>query len=29
LLLISAVLFIDWRALIQKKKFQLNFKIWN
>jgi len=29
LLLISAVLFIDWRTLIQKKKFQLNFKIWN
>jgi len=29
LMLISAVLFIDWRALIQKKKFQLNFKIWN
>ena len=29
LMLISAVLFIDWRTLIQKKKFQLNFKIWN
>jgi len=28
LLLISALLFIDWRSLIQKKKFNLNFKIW-
>ncbi|MDD4970687.1 MAG: hypothetical protein PHT07_14770 [Paludibacter sp.] len=28
LLLICALLFIDWRSLIQKKKFQLNFKIW-
>ena len=28
LLLLSALLFIDWRALIQKKKFQLKFKIW-
>jgi len=28
LLLLSALLFIDWRSLIQKKKFQLNFKIW-
>lgn len=28
LLLISALLFIDWRTLIQKKKFQLNFRIW-
>lgn len=28
LLLISALLFIDWRSLIQKKKFQLNFRIW-
>ena len=28
LLLISALLFIDWRSLIQKKKFNLNFRIW-
>ena len=28
LILISALLFIDWRLLIQKKKFQLKFKIW-
>jgi membrane protein YqaA with SNARE-associated domain len=28
LLLLSALLFIDWRSLIQYKKFQLNFKIW-
>jgi membrane protein DedA with SNARE-associated domain len=28
LLLLSALLFIDWRVLIQKKKFQLKFKIW-
>jgi len=28
LLLISALLFIDWRSLIQNKKFNLNFKIW-
>ncbi|HEY8660051.1 MULTISPECIES: hypothetical protein [unclassified Flavobacterium] len=28
LILISAILFIDWRTLIQKKKFQLKFKIW-
>jgi membrane protein YqaA with SNARE-associated domain len=27
-ILISALLFIDWRTLIQKKKFQLKFKIW-
>lgn len=27
LLLVSALLFIDWRSLIQKKKFQLNFRI--
>lgn len=26
--LISALLFVDWRSLIQKKKFQLKFKIW-
>jgi membrane protein YqaA with SNARE-associated domain len=25
---ISALLFIDWRTLIQKKKFELNFRIW-
>ena len=29
LLLICAVLFIDWRTLIQKKKFMLNFRVWN
>jgi membrane protein DedA with SNARE-associated domain len=28
LLLISALLFIDWRSLIQHKKFTLQFKIW-
>jgi len=28
LLLIGALLFIDWRTLIQDKRFQLNFKIW-
>jgi membrane protein DedA with SNARE-associated domain len=28
LLLICALLFIDWRSLIQKKKFQMKFKIW-
>lgn len=28
LLMISALLFIDWRSLIQKKEFQLNFRIW-
>jgi membrane protein DedA with SNARE-associated domain len=27
-LLICALLFIDWRSLIQKKKFQMKFKIW-
>lgn len=27
LILISALLFIDWRSLIQKKKFHLKFKI--
>jgi len=26
--LLFALLFIDWRTLIQKKKFQLKFKIW-
>jgi membrane protein YqaA with SNARE-associated domain len=29
LILICAVIFVDWRNLIQKKKFQLNFKVWN
>lgn len=28
LLLICTILFIDWRSLIQKKKFQMKFKIW-
>lgn len=28
LIMISALLFIDWRTLIQKKKFEFNFKIW-
>ncbi len=28
LLLIAALLFIDWRTLLQHKKFQLKFKIW-
>ena len=28
LLMISALLFIDWRTLIQKKEFKLNFRIW-
>jgi len=28
LLLLCALLVVDWRSLIQKKKFQLNFKIW-
>jgi len=28
ILLVCALLFIDWRSLIQKKQFQLNFKIW-
>jgi membrane protein YqaA with SNARE-associated domain len=28
LFLISALLFIDWRSLIQKKEFKLNFRIW-
>jgi len=28
LLLVFALLFIDWRACIQEKKFKLNFKIW-
>jgi len=29
LLLVCAVIFIDWRTLIQMKKFKLNFKVWN
>jgi len=28
LLLISALLFIDWRSLLQMKKFRLKFRIW-
>ncbi len=28
ILILSALLFIDWRSLIQTKKFKLNFKIW-
>jgi len=28
LLMISALLFIDWRTLIQQKEFKLNFRIW-
>jgi membrane protein YqaA with SNARE-associated domain len=28
LILVCVVLFIDWRSLIQKKKFLLNFMIW-
>lgn len=28
LLLLCALLFIDWRSLIEKKNFQLDFKIW-
>ena len=28
LILICALMFIDWRTLIQKKKLQLKFKIW-
>ena len=28
LILICALMFIDWRVLIQKKKLQLKFKIW-
>ena len=28
LLLLGALLFVDWRSLIQKRKFQLKFKIW-
>ena len=28
LVIIGAFLFLDWRALLQKKKFRFNFKIW-
>lgn len=28
LLLLCALLFVDWRSVIQKKKVRLNFKIW-
>lgn len=28
ILLVCALLFIDWRSLIQKKQFKLNFRIW-
>jgi hypothetical protein len=28
LLMLCAVLFIDWRSLIQQKKFLLKFNIW-
>jgi uncharacterized membrane protein YdjX (TVP38/TMEM64 family) len=28
LLLISGVLFVDWRQLLQRKKLRLNFAIW-
>ncbi len=28
LLLIGAVMFLDWRQLLEKKKVQFNFKIW-
>jgi hypothetical protein len=28
-LLLSALLFIDWRSLIQKRQFVLNFRIFN
>jgi membrane protein YqaA with SNARE-associated domain len=27
--LVCSVIFIDWRSLIQKKKFHLNFRVWN
>ncbi len=27
-LLVAGLLFIDWRACLQEKKFKLNFKIW-
>jgi membrane protein DedA with SNARE-associated domain len=28
LVVIGGFLFLDWRALLQKKKFRLNFRIW-
>lgn len=28
ILLVAGLLFIDWRACLQEKKFKLNFKIW-
>ena len=28
LVVIGGLLFVDWRLLLQKKKFKLNFKIW-
>lgn len=28
ILLVCGLVFIDWRTLIQKKKFQLNFRVW-
>ena len=28
ILLVAALLFVDWRAWIQQKKFKLNFRIW-
>ena len=28
MLLVCSILFIDWRSLIQKKRFMLNFRIW-
>ena len=28
LLLLRGFIFIDWRALLQKRKFQLNFRVW-
>ena len=29
LILVCLVIFIDWRTLIQKKKFHLDFRVWN
>jgi len=29
LLLLSGVLFIDWRALLGRRKLRLNFAIWS
>jgi len=29
LFLVCCVIFIDWRTLIEKKKFHLNFRVWN